>query len=72
METPKVWALICVQRMVDLAGERTTMRRVLDPMFVYFDRKMQWKPRTGLARVILSDILWLVEGTGKSKTLSEF
>uniref|UniRef100_A0A7N0VMA9 ARM repeat superfamily protein n=1 Tax=Kalanchoe fedtschenkoi TaxID=63787 RepID=A0A7N0VMA9_KALFE len=64
LEAPKVWAHICIQRMVDLAEERTTMRRVLDPMFLYFDTKMQWVPQHGLALMILSDVSYLVEGTG--------
>ncbi|CAM8888674.1 unnamed protein product [Rhodiola kirilowii] len=64
METPKIWAQICIQRMVDLAEERTTMRRVLDPMLVYFDKKGQWVPQHGLALVVLSDISYLVEATG--------
>ncbi|CAM8969105.1 unnamed protein product [Rhodiola kirilowii] len=64
METPQIWAQICIQRMVYLAEERTTMRRVLDPMFVYFDRNGQWVPQQGLAMVILSDISYLIEGTG--------
>ncbi|KAL9660108.1 hypothetical protein QQ045_024919 [Rhodiola kirilowii] len=64
METPKIWAQICIQRMVDLAEERTTMRRVLNPMFVYFDKKGQWVPQHGLALVVLSDISYLVEATG--------
>lgn len=65
METPHIWAQICIQQMVDLAEERTTIRRVLDPMFVYFDKKGQWVPQKGLALVILSDFTYLIEGTGK-------
>ncbi|GER48585.1 ARM repeat superfamily protein [Striga asiatica] len=57
METPKIWAQICVQRMVDLAKESTTMRRVLDPMFVYFDMKRQWATPQGLAPLILAGVV---------------
>ncbi|KAF9619808.1 hypothetical protein IFM89_009559 [Coptis chinensis] len=49
IETPKVWAQICVQKMAELAKESTTMRRVLDPIFIYFDIRRHWVPREGLA-----------------------
>ncbi|XP_010546763.1 PREDICTED: uncharacterized protein LOC104818746 [Tarenaya hassleriana] len=62
-ETPKVWAQICLQRMVDLAKERTTLRRVLDPMFCYFDSKRQWTPPNGLAMTVLSDATYLMENS---------
>ncbi|KAL6558021.1 hypothetical protein OROMI_018371 [Orobanche minor] len=64
IETPKMWAQICIQRMVDLAKESTTMRRVLDPMFVYFDMKKQWVPPHGLAPIVLSDMSSFVENPG--------
>ncbi|KAK6911653.1 hypothetical protein RJ641_023746 [Dillenia turbinata] len=60
IETPKVWAQICVQRMIELAKESTTMRRVLDPMFVYFDTGHHWSSRQGLALVVLSDMTYFV------------
>lgn len=64
VQTPKVWAQICIQRMVDLAKESTTMRRVLDPMFVYFDMRRQWLPQRGLAPTVLSDMSSFVENPG--------
>ncbi|KAL2231298.1 UNVERIFIED_CONTAM: Protein SEMI-ROLLED LEAF 2 [Sesamum indicum] len=64
IETPKVWAQICIQRMVDLAKESTTMRRVLDPMFVYFDTGRHWVPQHGLAPLVLSDMQSFVENPG--------
>ncbi|KAH6762491.1 hypothetical protein C2S52_019924 [Perilla frutescens var. hirtella] len=64
VQTPQVWAQICVQRMVDLAKESTTMRRVLDPMFVYFDMKRLWVPQNGLAPIVLSDMSSFVENPG--------
>ncbi|XP_031385287.1 protein SEMI-ROLLED LEAF 2 isoform X2 [Punica granatum] len=64
MEAPKVWAHICLQRMADLAKESTTtMRRVLDPMFVYFDSGRHWARRQGLAFVVLSDMTFMVENS---------
>ncbi|XVF31468.1 hypothetical protein REPUB_Repub16aG0148600 [Reevesia pubescens] len=63
VETPKVWAKICIQRMVELAKESTTLRQVLDPMFVYLDSRQHWVPQQGLAMVVLSDMsYWEVLG----------
>ncbi|GLT96388.1 hypothetical protein SLE2022_140120 [Rubroshorea leprosula] len=63
IETPKVWAQICIQRMVELAKESTTMRQVLDPMFVYFDSRQHWHPREGLAVAVLSAMSYLAESS---------
>nr|GEX46087.1 protein EFR3 homolog B [Tanacetum cinerariifolium] len=60
-ESPKVWAQICVQRMVELAKESTTMRRILDPLFTYFDTNRQWVPPNGLGLIVLSDMAYFVE-----------
>ncbi|ERN02110.1 uncharacterized protein LOC18430213 [Amborella trichopoda] len=69
MESPKVWSQICIQRMVQLAKETTTMRRVLDPMFLYFDTRRQWTPRQGLALFILSDMSYLMASTGNDQLI---
>ncbi|KAK4491350.1 hypothetical protein RD792_002086 [Penstemon davidsonii] len=69
VETPKVWAQICIQRMLDLAKESTTMRRVLDPMFVYFDTGRHWVPNHGLAPIVLSDMLSFVENPGNQQLI---
>lgn len=60
---PKVWAQICIQRVVQLSKESTTMRRVLDPMFVYFDTRQQWVP-SGLAFIVLSDMAYFMDTPG--------
>lgn len=70
IETPKVWAQICIQRMVELAKESTTMRQILDPMFIYFDTGRYWVPRQGLALVVLSDMSYFVENMGNIIYLS--
>ncbi|XP_024961732.1 uncharacterized protein LOC112502139 [Cynara cardunculus var. scolymus] len=66
---PKVWAQVCIQRMVELARESTTMRRVLDPMFVYFDTNRQWVPLHGLGFVVLSDVAYFVESPGNQQLI---
>ncbi|KAJ0253150.1 hypothetical protein HA466_0122270 [Hirschfeldia incana] len=66
-EMPKVWAQICLQRMVDLAKESTTLRRVLDPMFSYFNSRRQWTPPNGLAMIVLSDATYMMETSGSQQ-----
>lgn len=40
------------------------MRRVLDPMFVYFDSGRHWVSRQGLALFVLSDMSYFMENSG--------
>ncbi|KAK4748810.1 hypothetical protein SAY87_015396 [Trapa incisa] len=64
MEMPKIWAQICLQRMAQLAEESTTtMRRILDPMFIYFDSGRHWSHQQGLAFAVLSDMIFMVENS---------
>ncbi|CAI9786918.1 unnamed protein product [Fraxinus pennsylvanica] len=63
VEAPKIWAEICIQRMVELGKESTTMRRIFDPMFVYFDAGRHWVPQHGLATIVLSDMSYFMENS---------
>lgn len=63
-ESPEVWSHICVQKLAELAKESTTMRRILDPIFSYFDTKKQWSPRHGLALLVLSDMAYPEKSSG--------
>ncbi|KAF6134619.1 hypothetical protein GIB67_022906, partial [Kingdonia uniflora] len=69
IETPKVWAQICIQKMGELAKESATMRRVMDPMFNYFDVGNHWVSRQGLAMVVLSEMSYLVECSGNEQVI---
>ncbi|KAJ4955982.1 hypothetical protein NE237_012765 [Protea cynaroides] len=69
IENPKVWAQICVQKMAELAKESTTMRWVLDPMFIYFDNGKHWVPQQGLAMAVLSDMCYFVETAGNEQLI---
>ncbi|KAL5565906.1 hypothetical protein UlMin_029070 [Ulmus minor] len=69
IETPKVWAQICIQRMVELSKESTTMRRVLDPMFIYFDSGRHWASQQGLAMLVLSDMSFFMESSGNQQLI---
>ncbi|XP_028237659.1 uncharacterized protein LOC114416830 isoform X2 [Glycine soja] len=55
--------------MVELAKESTTMRRVLDPMFVYFDSRQHWAPQKGLAMIILSRMAYFMENSGNQRLI---
>lgn len=50
--------------MAELAKESSTMRRVLDPMFGYFDSGRHWVPQQGLAIMVLSDVLYFMDSSG--------
>lgn len=50
--------------MVELAKESSTMRLILDPMFVYFDERRHWLVPHGLAVMVLSDMSYYVEHQG--------
>lgn len=50
--------------MATLAKEATTVRRVLDPMFRYFDAGKHWSLERGLALVVLQNMQFLMEQTG--------
>eukprot|EP00249_Psilotum_nudum_P022334 c28475_g1_i1 orf=207-3284(-) len=68
-EMPNVWAQICVQNMACLAKEATTVRRVLEPMFQYFDAGKHWSPERSLALTVLRDMLFLMEKSGNDHLL---
>lgn len=68
-DAPSVWSQICIQNMGTLAKEATTVRRVLDPMFRYFDAKKHWSLERGLALVILQNMQFLMEQTGNGQLL---
>ncbi|CAL9069534.1 unnamed protein product [Musa banksii] len=58
-ECPEVWSQICIEKLAELANESITTRRVLEPMFAYFDKGRHWASRHGFALVVLCDIAYL-------------
>ncbi|XP_020107750.1 uncharacterized protein LOC109723699 [Ananas comosus] len=68
-ESPEVWSHICIQKLAELAKESTTMRRVLEPMLLYFDTRRQWAPRRGLALLVLSDMCYLEKTSGNEQLI---
>lgn len=45
------------------------MRRVLDPMFVYFDSGHHWAPQHGLAMMVLSTMAYFTDNSGTSRSI---
>jgi hypothetical protein len=66
-QIPKVWAQICVQNLARLLKEVTTVRRVLDPMFHYFDAGKHWSPEQGLSVAVLRDMQYCMDISGNEQ-----
>ncbi|XP_068648184.1 protein SEMI-ROLLED LEAF 2-like [Aristolochia californica] len=66
---PHFWAKICVQNMANLAKEATTVRRVLESLFRFFDHENLWSTQHGLALPVLQDMQLLMEKSGQHTNL---
>ncbi|XP_058103557.1 protein SEMI-ROLLED LEAF 2-like [Magnolia sinica] len=55
--------------MAKLAKEVTTVQRVLESLFRYFDNENLWSPQHGLALAVLLDMQMLMEKTGQNTHL---
>ncbi|KAH9678981.1 hypothetical protein KPL71_025927 [Citrus sinensis] len=53
---PCFWSRVCLHNMAKLAKEATTIRRVLESLFRYFDNANLWSLDTGLAFLVLKDM----------------
>ncbi|KAK4411064.1 protein SEMI-ROLLED LEAF 2 [Sesamum angolense] len=62
--SPKFWSRVCLHNMAKLAREATTVRRVLEALFCYFDQGNLWSPDHGLALPVLLDMQSIVENSG--------
>ncbi|CAM6009795.1 unnamed protein product [Sphagnum balticum] len=69
MEMPSVWSQVCLQNVASLAKEATTVRRMLEPMFRYFDKGRHWSLQHGLALAVLGDIQLFMEKTENDQLL---
>ncbi|CAN0864726.1 Protein SEMI-ROLLED LEAF 2 [Linum grandiflorum] len=63
-QDPSFWSRVCLRNMAQLAKEATTMRRVLESLFRYFDSGDLWAPEDGLALSVLLDMQLIVENSG--------
>lgn len=62
--SPKFWSRVCLNNMAKLAKEATTVRRVLEALFRYFDRCNLWSPDDGLALSVLLEMQSIMEISG--------
>ncbi|KAJ3678140.1 hypothetical protein LUZ60_001943 [Juncus effusus] len=69
LKNPSYWSRVCLQNMAKLAKEATTVRRVLDPLFRYFDRSDSWSPESGIAFPVLSDMQSSMDSSGENSLL---
>ncbi|TQD89872.1 hypothetical protein C1H46_024574 [Malus baccata] len=65
-KNPCFWSRVCLHNMAKLAKEATTIRRVLESLFRYFDTGNLWSPKYGLAIPVLKDIQVLMDDCGQS------
>lgn len=66
---PGFWSRVCIQNMAKLAKEGTTVRRVLESLFRYFDNANLWSPEHGLALSVLLDMQSIIENSGQNTHL---
>lgn len=64
-KNPTFWSRVCLHNMAQLAKEATTVRRVLESLFRYFDDGDLWSPQHGLALSVLMDMQLIIEKTGQ-------
>ncbi|KAL5169258.1 Protein EFR3 B [Glycine soja] len=66
---PTYWSKVCLYHMVKLAREATTLRRVLEPLFHYFDTENQWSSEKGVADHVLMYLQSLLAESGDNSCL---
>lgn len=64
VENPRFWSSVCLHNMAKLAKEATTVRRVLESLFRFFDNKDLWSPDQGVAISILQKMQYVIEKSG--------
>ncbi|WOL19844.1 hypothetical protein Cni_G28646 [Canna indica] len=63
------WSRVCLHNMAKLAREATTVRRVLESFFRYFDDNNMWSPDKGLALHVLLEMQIVMEKYGQNSYL---
>lgn len=69
---PSYWSRVCLENMVNLAKEATTMRRVLETFLCNFDDGDYWSPDKGIASSVLSLVHELMENSEQKNHLLLF
>ncbi|XP_019058776.1 PREDICTED: uncharacterized protein LOC104818426 isoform X2 [Tarenaya hassleriana] len=62
---PSFWSKVCLQNMAKLGEEATTVRRILESLFRYFDEGNLWSKENSTAFQVLRDLQFLMEKSGQ-------
>ncbi|CAA0812750.1 Uncharacterized protein SHERM_13309 [Striga hermonthica] len=65
-KNPCFWSRVCLQNMANLGKEATTMRRVLESLFRYFDNGNLWTAKNGIAFPVLKEMQLLMDDSGQN------
>ncbi|XP_041997859.1 protein SEMI-ROLLED LEAF 2-like [Salvia splendens] len=65
-KNPCFWSRVCLHNMATLGKEATTMRRVMESLFRYFDNGNMWPIKDGIALPVLKDVQLLMEDSGQN------
>ncbi|KAL0453097.1 UNVERIFIED_CONTAM: protein SEMI-ROLLED LEAF 2 [Sesamum latifolium] len=65
-KNPCFWSRVCLHNMAKLGKEATTMRRVLESLFRYFDNGNLWAAKDGIAFPVLKDMQLLMDDSGQN------
>ncbi|XP_051142897.1 protein SEMI-ROLLED LEAF 2-like isoform X2 [Andrographis paniculata] len=65
-KSPCFWSKVCLQNMANLGKEATTMRRVLESLFRYFNNGNLWPMNNGIAFPILKDMQRVMDECGQN------
>ncbi|KAJ1408983.1 hypothetical protein SESBI_23156 [Sesbania bispinosa] len=65
-KNPSFWSGLCLHNMANLAKEGTTIRRIMESLFRYFDNGNLWSINHGLAFSVLKDMLFLMDDSEKN------
>ncbi|XP_042000565.1 protein SEMI-ROLLED LEAF 2-like [Salvia splendens] len=68
-KSPQFWSRVCLQNMANLGKEATTMRRVLESLFRYFDSGNLWPVQGGIAFPVLKEMQLLMDDSGSTHLL---
>ncbi|KVH94768.1 Armadillo-type fold [Cynara cardunculus var. scolymus] len=64
-KSPCFWSRVCLHNMAKLATEATTMRRILESLFRYFDNENLWPISRGVAFPVLKDMQTIIDESGE-------
>ncbi|KAL4587503.1 hypothetical protein LXL04_000374 [Taraxacum kok-saghyz] len=65
-KNPYFWSRVCLNNMAKLGKEGTTMRRVLESLFRYFDTETLWPASKGVAYPVLKDMQIIMDESGQN------